>query len=233
MTSAADKLSLPFVLRWLRKNVGKKGLVGLTDFAISFLSDYWFDYRYATSTHGWIPSDQLNSNCENRQHAVRYQPTKGRPFGKLMRQLRFPEVTVFVDIGSGKGKVLLMASRHGFKKLIGIEFDTDLCKIARENIAIFRTKTGVCINAEVVEADIVEYKITDDENVFYLYNPFDDFILGRFLDNVEASLRSKPRKIWLIYHIPKHADVIQKHNIFTRSQEYLIGGTEFIVYMSE
>src|SRR5437868_2732795 len=114
-----------------------------------------------------------------------------------MKQLLIPKESVFIDVGCGKGKVLLMASRYDFKKLRGIEFDRNLCKVARENIVIFRRKTRVSIDIEVVEADVLEYEMTGEENVFYLYNPFDGVILDQFLENVESSLLTKPRKIWM------------------------------------
>jgi len=40
----------------------------------------------------------------------------------------------FVDLGSGKGRVLLMASHYPFKRIIGVEFIPELHQVAQENI---------------------------------------------------------------------------------------------------
>ena len=40
----------------------------------------------------------------------------------------------FIDLGSGKGRVLLMASDYPFKKIIGVEFMPELHRAAQENI---------------------------------------------------------------------------------------------------
>jgi len=76
----------------------------------------------------------------NRRHAVSYQPTKARPFQDLLRRLDLPAGGTFVDVGSGKGRVLLLAARHPFKRVVGIEFSPSLCEQARRNIEIFRAQ---------------------------------------------------------------------------------------------
>jgi 2-polyprenyl-3-methyl-5-hydroxy-6-metoxy-1,4-benzoquinol methylase len=52
-------------------------------------------------------------------------------------QKMIPRAT-FIDIGCGKGRVLLMAAEHGFRKIIGIDFAADLCLTARGNVEQYR-----------------------------------------------------------------------------------------------
>jgi hypothetical protein len=40
----------------------------------------------------------------------------------------------FIDLGSGKGRALLMASAYPFKRIIGVEFMPELHRVAQENI---------------------------------------------------------------------------------------------------
>jgi hypothetical protein len=129
-------------LRTTPTNLKKNGIIGVVDFAASFVSDYLFDFRYGTSTGGWIPVSQLQINSANVEHSVRYQPTKTRPFRKLLKKLSFPDHSVFVDVGAGKGKALLIASGFGFERLTGIEFAHDLCEIAQSNIDAYRKRSG-------------------------------------------------------------------------------------------
>jgi SAM-dependent methyltransferase len=233
MAQTEDKISAGFALSWLRKNLKKKGVIGVADFAVSFVSDYLFDFRYGTTTGGWIPPFQLQINSSNIEHSVRYQATKTRPFRKLLKRLSFPKNSVFVDVGAGTGKALLIASRYGFERLSGIEFAHDLCRIARTNVAAYRQRSG-CDNVfEIIESDVVEYDIRGDENVFYLYNPFDEVVLRQFLNNIKKSVDEYPRKVWLIYHIPRHSNAVEDHGLFAKRTEYFVGGTEFVVYESE
>lgn len=230
MDAVSDRINARFLLEWLKRNARKKGLGGLADFSVSYVSDYWFDFYYGTSTTGWIPSSQLNTTSVNRQHSERYQATKTRPFKKLMRRLSFPEGSVFIDVGCGKGKVLLIATGFGFARVAGVEFDGDLCRTARMNIEKFRRRTGTTTDVQVIESDILDYEIQPDENVFYLYNSFGEVVLRRFLENVRSSLRVAPRKVWLIYHIPIHTDVVEEMGIFSRRTDHFVGGTDFVVF---
>jgi SAM-dependent methyltransferase len=226
-----DAITWPLALSWLKKSLREKGPIGVADFAVSFFSDYLFDIRYGTSTGGWIPTSQLQINSSTIDHSVRYQATKARPFRKLLERLSFPKNSVFVDVGSGKGKTLLIASGYGFKRVSGIDFSPYLCEIARSNADVYRTRSGCKeVVIEIIESDIVEYNIRSDENVFYLYNPFDEIILKTFLDNLRKSVDKSYRKVLLIYHIPRCGNAVENHGLFARRTKYFLGGTDFVVY---
>ena len=48
-------------------------------------------------------------------------------------KLDFQEFT-FIDIGSGKGRVLMMAADYPFRRILGIELLPDLHRAAQENL---------------------------------------------------------------------------------------------------
>ena len=76
------------------------------------------------------------TDSPNRQFAVRYQPSSVEEFGRLMGKLDVDHREfVFVDYGSGKGRVLMLAADYPFKRIVGVEFSPPLDRIARENIA--------------------------------------------------------------------------------------------------
>ena len=63
----------------------------------------------------------------------------------LYRALRGSRVgpdDVFLDYGSGKGRVLLHACRRPFARVIGIELDPDDCAFARANLALAAAPIG-------------------------------------------------------------------------------------------
>lgn len=224
---------LTHVSEWLHHSLINKGPLGMLDFSVSFVADYWFDIYYGTDTMMWVAKTKLDTTSANLQHSAKYQPTKFRPFIKLMDRLRFPDGSVFVDVGCGKGKVLLMARRYRFKKLVGIEFDHNLCQVAAGNVSIYEAKTSGRAPVEIICADILEYEIKADENVWFLYNPFDDVVMQNFLTKLERSIAEHPRKIWLIYHIPRHKKALEGRAMFARSEFHFVGGSEFQIYESE
>src|SRR5437763_11062946 len=65
---------------------------------------------------------------------VRYEPSG---WGYLARALDPAEVgpdDVFVDFGSGKGRVVYQAGRLPFRRVIGVEVSEELNRIARRNL---------------------------------------------------------------------------------------------------
>ena len=69
-----------------------------------------------------------------------YFPTRARHIKKILKTQIFPSKSVFVNIGSGKGRNLLIASQFNFKRVVGIEFSKEFCEIAKKNVDIFSLK---------------------------------------------------------------------------------------------
>jgi len=218
----------PFV--WARDSIRGRGLLRTSQIVGSTVADLLFDLRYGTDTRGWVDAQELDTDSENKAHAVHYQATKARPFLKLLHSLGLPKDSVFVDFGSGKGRVLLLAALYGFKRVVGVEFSPQLCELARRNIATFSKGTPLRSPIEIVEADATRFEIGADMNVFYFYNPFDPPVLSKVLDNVRRSVESAPRKLWLIYNTPRHHELIHQSGLFRDCSCHEIGGTEFRVY---
>jgi Methyltransferase domain len=105
----------------------------------------------------------------------------------------------FIDFGSGKGRVLLIASEYNFKKVIGLEFAKELHEIAGKNIKKYKSVNQKCFNMESVCADACDYNIPDEKCVFYFFNPFKSSVLLRVLGNIRRSYMNHPRKMYLIY----------------------------------
>jgi SAM-dependent methyltransferase len=119
----------------------------------------------------------------------------------LPRALRGSEITredVFLDLGCGKGRALLMASLYPFRRVTGVELSAELAAAAVRNLKSFRPRTR-CRRVEVVVADASNYRVADDVSVAYLYNPFRDETFDRAIANLIASIDRNPRRVRLIY----------------------------------
>src|SRR5215470_7346670 len=102
--------------------------------------EYDWDHRVDTTsaTVGW--HDRLLGIFHSP-----YQPTEPALFYEMLAQLdvNFSDYT-FIDIGSGKGRTLLMASDYPFRRILGVELLPELDRTARENIAKYKSDKQKC-----------------------------------------------------------------------------------------
>lgn len=216
--------------KWIVQSLREKGLNRTFKIAYNVLADYSFDWTHGTETTRWVKVDEFKTPSDNKAHAVHYQASKARMVRTLLKQLELPTDGAFVDLGCGKGRVLLLASRHGFKRVVGVDFCTSLCLQARRNAALFRQRYPDSAPIEVIESDAAHYAYRGDEIIFYLYNPFNEIVLSRALERIGESVRKSPRAVWLIYNTPLHHGTIVRDGQFTVNLPIEIGGNDFRVY---
>jgi predicted RNA methylase len=229
--SAGDEGDEPIMgaIAWALKSVRKRGLLRTAKVATSVIADLSFDWRYGTDTTRWVLKDDLRAVGENKIHSVCYQPTKARPLRNLLNSLDLPRDSGFVDLGSGKGRVWLVAAQCGFQRIIGVEFSPELCESTRQNVEIFRRRFGLTARIDIVMSDAAHYRIQPDQSIFFMYNPFDGVVMEQVMANIRRSVELAPRQVWLIYNTPKCQETIEKAGIFRERFFREIGGTDFLV----
>jgi SAM-dependent methyltransferase len=136
---------------------------------------------------------------------------------KILDRLEWKQDDVFVDIGCGKGRVLCCAAMFKPKSVIGIDLDQRLCDIARNNVALLRSKDS---DIEVVQTYAQEYDYRLCTK-FFLFNPFGATIFKQVLASIEQSLKQHPRRIELVYLNPVHDDLLEKSPVFERFDRWL------------
>lgn len=133
-----------------------------------------------------------------------YQPTNPAEFQEMMAALPIDlsEFT-FIDLGSGKGRTLLMASEYSFRSVLGLEIVPELHRAAELNIREYRSGTQLCSNMESICADATNFTFPSGPLVLYLFNPFPENGLRQTLSNLgqrQESTEAAP--LWVIYHNP-------------------------------
>jgi SAM-dependent methyltransferase len=160
-----------------------------------------FDRLHRVDTGGGVAVKNLEIASANRDKGIAYDPC---PWSTLRRALSLiplqAEGFTFVDIGCGKGKVLLSAMVLPFRRIVGVEFSSYLTKVAEQNIASARFITRKCPHVEVICADAVQYPTPDEPIVFFFANPFKFEIMGLVLDNIVSSYLKNPRPIFLMFY---------------------------------
>jgi predicted RNA methylase len=217
---------------WLRirDSIVKRGVRRTAQSAISILQDYIFDFLHGTNTVRKIRQDALSTVGAHKKEARDYVPTRGRAFLKLMERLVFPKGGVFIDFGSGKGKILMLASKLGFKRVVGVEFSPYLCDLANQNIVSFSRKDPSKVKIEILCMDAAEFSIPDDANVIFMFNPFGLAVMESVVANIDASLRGCPREYILIYNDPCYFEIIRQLPDLREAETFAYGGHEFFVF---
>ncbi|MGW8366793.1 class I SAM-dependent methyltransferase [Streptomyces wedmorensis] len=131
---------------------------------------------------------------------ARYSPSPVRTVLNALRHcdVDHEEVT-FVDVGSGKGRVLLLATEFPFRRIVGVEASETLCDIARSNVEKASETREGCDRIDVVHADATTFDVPDDAGLLYFYEPFSVDVSSAVLERVEDSIRRNPRRVVLCF----------------------------------
>lgn len=162
-----------------------------------------FDTLHGVDTSAVVPPGILGVTSPNRDAGVPYDPSPWRTVPRSLRLagLEEPGGFTFVDIGCGKGKVLLSAMTLPFAKIIGVEFSPYLCEIAQRNVNCARLLRHRCSNIEIICADAVDWVVPpDDPTILFFYNPFHFRIMEEILHNILDSYKYHRRPVCMIFY---------------------------------
>jgi predicted RNA methylase len=196
MGSIVKVFNIDNVAMFLR-TIRKRGFLNTLRYAYY---DFLFDLRYGTETVNVVELEGLKIESENKEHGVQYQPVTAYIFNQLFSQLNIDfENSTLVDFGCGKGRALILASHYGFKRIIGVEFSTELAEICKENLVKFRAKSNPKSEFDVLCMDVAHYDIPPEANVLLFCNPFGEVVIKKVIDNIVESLKGSPRTVLIIY----------------------------------
>jgi SAM-dependent methyltransferase len=148
--------------------------------ASSFLGGRW-DRKHGVDTSGQIDLIDIDVVGPNRDGG--YSSVSTSPSAYAFLSGLFPadwrEFT-FVDVGCGKGRVLMLAALQGFDTIVGIEFAPLICQVAEQNLLRFSGRKPTewsIINADATAVDLP----SGVPLLIYSFNPFKAEIWERFL----------------------------------------------------
>jgi hypothetical protein len=162
------------------------------------MQSYMFDRLFGVSISvDSVTADYGENNGYGGSHWL--------PVRRVLRNLKPGPQDVFVDLGSGKGIVLLIAGRLPFRRVIGVDIDEELDRSAKENI---ERAAGRLRAAEVtsVAASVLEWPVPDDLSVVYMFNPFTGKTFHEAMERIFDSYDRKPRELRIIYGYPAEHD---------------------------
>jgi SAM-dependent methyltransferase len=226
---------------WWREQACEQGTSSATALLLRNLWDFARDstperrrQRYGDMEYDWENRVNTTSGTVGWQARLLglfhspYQPTEPALFHEMMASLPIAfEQFTFLDLGSGKGRTLLMASEYPFRKIVGVELLPELHRIAQENLASYESDAQKCFALEVMCGDAASFSFPAGPIVLYLFDPLPEPGLRQALHNLERSLCADPRTVYVVYHNPQLEQVLNESAAWTK----LDGGThQYCVY---
>jgi hypothetical protein len=227
--SASSRINLPrSAWQWWNDVAAREGRLAASRQLLAALWEFVRDstperlrQRYGDAEYDWDHRVNTTSGAvswRNRLLGVfhsPYQPTEPALFHEMLAALNQQSRSdfhdfVFIDLGSGKGRTLLMASDYPFRRIVGVELLAALHQAAHENLSQYRGESQKCFVLESICADATEFVFPAEPTVLYLFNPFPESGLRRVIANLEQSLRQKPRAVYVLYHNPLLEHVLRE-----------------------
>lgn len=158
-------------------------------------------YIYTKIMDSRIAGSRLNATLPNNSHKIYPCQCISYPYLlELLSYLDLRDDDIFVDVGCAWGRLLGYLSEHSYSnKLIGIEINSGVADYAKNTLAKYN-------NIEIICGDVLE-NIPNDGTAFYLFNPFNEEIMERFLNELEKELN---HTIKLIYLHPTCRNIIEQ-----------------------
>ncbi len=177
------------------------------------LFEIFYEIKFGSKTTDMISFDDMDIEEYFKQHGNIYIPCPYYFADRAFKQLDvdYP-ASVFVDFGSGLGRMIFFASQFPFRRIIGVELSETLCARASDTLAKYYRRLGKqSPEWQIVQSDAARFPVPRDANVFYFTDPFDEEILEPVVTNIVHSTAEFKRPISVVYVNPGHPDVFLRH----------------------
>lgn len=115
---------------------------------------------------------------------------------RVFKKIKIQESDVLVDVGCGKGRVILWWLKQGLKnQIFGVEIKDDIADETKKRFSKFP-------NVTVVKGSVIDYFPMG--TIYFLCNPFEKPVMEKFKNLFLACDNAV-----LIYYVPDHIDVFR------------------------
>jgi SAM-dependent methyltransferase len=116
----------------------------------------------------------------------------------------------FIDLGCGKGRVLLMACDYAFRRVMGVELSPKLARVARRNLVTWLRRPRACRQVSVMAGDVMQLRLPDGPVLLFLFNSFGYSVMTQLLEGLAVAARSRSEPIDLISIHPEHDGLVRR-----------------------
>jgi hypothetical protein len=234
----------------LRRAVVKRGVIGTLTAAPSkimgrlsrgskpakqFDPVHPFDGEHGTDTSGLIAAEDLHDSRNRKNiHNTGFYATAPSMFHQAFARMDIDfERFTFIDLGAGKGRIMLLASNLPFQRVLGVEFVPELQAIATRNIAVYQPAARRCRDVECILRDVRDFVFPPVPLVIFMWHPFVGPVFDRVMQNLEESLQQEPREVYLVYLKPEFEHLVQRvsslHKIW--EDHFTMSDQDFAAYV--
>ena len=183
-----------------------------------------FDAEHGLETSGLISGRELASGHAHDLHSTAYYGIAPSIFKSAVA--RWAESTagarlgieqyVFVDLGAGKGRAVLLASEYPFRAVVGVELNADLAAMAESNARRWQELHRARCEIGIVNQDATEFVWPAAPLLVFLFNPFGRPVLAKVLQNLKRQADRTGQPVDLLYInpefglVPDHFSGLQK-----------------------
>jgi SAM-dependent methyltransferase len=168
-----------------------------------------FDLRNGLDTGGYISARDLVTGHAHDAYVTGYSAVAPSVFRQICRRWidtlasrSRVEAYSFVDVGAGKGRAVLLASEHPFRKIIGVELSKELAQIAGHNIEKWKKDRHTRAPMRIVHQDVTEFRWPRTPLLVYLYNPFERELIEELIDQLRRAAKVGSHCIDVLYLNP-------------------------------
>ncbi|HEY1869693.1 MAG TPA: class I SAM-dependent methyltransferase [Chitinophagaceae bacterium] len=160
--------------------------------------------KYGTNTFIPVELEQLTIKNGDIKKASRYEPVSFYMLEKLLGTFRkISTQTSVIDLGCGKGRMMMVAPHYGFKNITGIDFAREMCEQATINMSE-KMKQFPAMKWKVINENVLDYSIGSADSAFFMFNPFAEEVLRDFLKKLDDSCHQFPRTVHFLYASPQY-----------------------------
>jgi Histone methylation protein DOT1 len=179
-----------------------------------------FDLKYGTVT-GVIESSHAHKDFASDYELLsctRTVPTAVRTIYSVLQQLGELNLDLkdysFMDIGSGMGRNLLIASLYPFKSVVGVEISKSINDIAENNIKVFSHPDRKCYNVNSYATDILDFELPYGNMVMFFFEPFSQSVFSQFYPTMLKTIQEANAHYVLIFLGKVFSELSQPSSIF-------------------
>lgn len=187
--------------------------------------------RFATNFMGdrILGIDTRGTVSGNRPGAVYYATVDYSATFEALKHLDLRVSDTFVDVGSGKGRVLCLAARKLVRRVIGVEYSAELSDIAMRNANQMRGRKSP-VEIFVMPAEEFDYS---SATAFYFFNPFEAHVLDAVLSKIQADCRGNSIRLLFVMESEKQRAIFNLHHWLTCQRRWVgSGGHPTALYRS-
>ena len=160
-----------------------------------------FDLEHDIETSQRVHASDLHVKSGHWMEGTNYDPA---PVALIREAIAILPINAaeytFIDFGSGKGRVLFVASEFPFARIIGVEYAPELHEAACRNLQSYRGKTQKCTRIESVCQDMTAFRFPEGPLVLFFYNPAFESVMR----TVAARIAALSQTCWIIYANPRY-----------------------------